>query len=229
MKPRDRLVVAIVAVVAIAGSFWFFALAPKRERATEVAALVAKAEARRDVATAKAAKGEQAKDGYPADYATVAKLGKALPAKADVPSLLFQLETAARAAKVDFRKMTVEDTPLGAPPTATPASGAATPSGIAPSSFTFTFEGTFVHLTRMLREIGKFSAVKGPSVSISGRLLTVDQVKLSAGRVGLPILKAEVTAKAYVAAIPSTLPGHSTPTVAAPATTPPTTTAAVTP
>ncbi len=63
----------------------------------------------------------------------------------------------------------------------------------------------------MLREIGRFSRVKGTKVSVSGRLLTLDQVKLSAGRDGLPSVKADITANAYVAPIPSTLPGQTAP------------------
>jgi hypothetical protein len=142
-----------------------------------------------------------------------------VPAQADVPSLVFQIESAARGSKVDFRKVTVEDQAATAPgaPAATP-----TTSGISSTPVTFTFEGSFFGLQRMLREIDRFSRVKGSKVSVSGRLLTLDQVKLSAGRVGLPNVKAEITANAYVAPVPSALPGQpataSTPPTTAPAT-----------
>jgi hypothetical protein len=135
-----------------------------------------------------------------------------------VPSLVFQIESAARGSKVDFRKVTVEDsaaTPPGAP---APAATTATTSGISPTPVTFTFEGSFFALQRMLREIDRFSRVKGTKVSVSGRLLTLDQVKLSAGRAGLPAVKAEITAKAYVAPVPSALPGQTAPQTTAPAT-----------
>jgi hypothetical protein len=66
----------------------------------------------------------------------------------------------------------------------------------------------------MLREIDRFSRVKGTKVSVSGRLLTLDQVKLSAGRAGLPAVKAEITARAYVAPVPSALPGQTAPQTA---------------
>jgi hypothetical protein len=201
-------------VAAILGALWFLALAPDRQRASELAGLVTTAEARRAAAITKVAGAERAKAHYATDYATLARLGKAVPPKADVPSLVFQLETAARTAKVDFRKVTLSDAPPAAPDT----SKAATPSGISSSPFNFTFEGSFVGLQRMLREIGRFSRVKGTTISISGRLLTLDQVKLSAGRSGLPSVKAEVTANAYVAPIASALPGPTAPQT--PATTP---------
>jgi Tfp pilus assembly protein PilO len=203
MKQRDRLILAIVGVAGLAAAFWFLALAPKREQTQALAAQVTRAQVRRDSASAKAAGAEQAKARYATDYATVARLGKALPPKADVPSLVFQLESAARAAKVDFRKVTVENLPVAAPGTT------GTTSGIASTPFSFAFEGSFFGLQRMLREIDRFSRVKGSKVSVSGRLLTLDQVKLSAGRDGLPSVKADITANAYVAPIPSTLPGHT--------------------
>lgn len=205
MKSRDRLILAILGAAGLAAAFWFLAVAPKREQASALAAQVTQAQVRRDTATAKAANAEQARARYANDYATVARLGKALPPKADVPSLVFQLESAARAAKVDFRKVTVENQPAAAP-------GATdTTSGISSTPFTFAFEGSFYGLQRMLREIGRFSRVKGTKVSVSGRLLTLDQVKLSAGRDGLPSVKADITANAYVAPIPSTLPGQTAP------------------
>jgi hypothetical protein len=209
MKTRDRLVLAIIGVAAVAAAFWFLALAPRREQASDLAAQVTQAEVRRDAATAKALAAERAKARYADDYATVARLGKAVPPEADVPSLVFQLESAARAAKVDFRKVTVESTQPSAPgdATATSTTTTSTTSGISPTPFTFTFEGSFFGLNRMLREIGRFSRVKGQRISVSGRLLTLDQVKLSAGRAGLPNVKAEITANAYVAPIPSALPG----------------------
>jgi len=206
MKSRDRLILAILGVAGLAAAFWFLALAPKREQTSALAVRVTQAQVRRDAASAKAAMAEQAKARYATDYATVARLGKALPPKADVPSLVFQIESAARAAKVDFRKVTVEDLPAAAP------GATGTTSGISSTPFTFSFEGSFFGLQRMLREIDRFSRVKGTKVSVSGRLLTLDQVKLSAGRDGLPSVKADISANAYVAPIPSTLPGQTAPT-----------------
>lgn len=211
MNTRDRLILAIVGVAGVAAAFWFLALAPERERASTLAAQVTQAQVRRDAAMVKAANAEQAKARYAADYATVARLGKALPQKADVPSLVFQLESAARAAKVDFRKVTVESQPAAAPGATDTTDTTDTTSGISATPFSFAFEGSFYGLQRMLREIGRFSRVKGTKVSVSGRLLTLDQVKLSAGRDGLPSVKADITANAYVAPIPSTLPGQTAP------------------
>jgi hypothetical protein len=241
MKQRDRLVLSILAVAGVVGAVWFLALAPKREAAKAVTAKVTAAEQRRDAANQQATVAEQAKATYRRDYATVARLGKAVPAKADVPSLVYQLESAARAAKVDFRAITVETSPASAPPApaapAAPASpaapatsgapaspGAASSAGIEQKGFQFTFEGKFLSLRRLLSEIERFSRVNGSKVSVSGRLLTIDTVALNPAAKGFPDIRAEIKASAYVASVPSALPAASSPQVSgAPA---PTTTTA---
>jgi len=95
MKSRDRTVLCILGLAGLAAALWFLALAPKRQEASDLAAKVTQAEARRDGANAKAAVAEQARATYRRDYAIVARLGKATPPSADVASLVYQLESAA--------------------------------------------------------------------------------------------------------------------------------------
>jgi hypothetical protein len=216
MGARGRSLLGIAAMIGTLVALWLFAVAPKRQQAARLSVGLVQAQQRLDAATAQAATAEQARATYAHDYATVARLGKAVPVSADVPSLVFQLESAARRAKVDFRAVSV----LDSPPEAPPAAGAVAPAGggIQPAPFSFKFEGTFAGLQRLLSEIDRFSRVKGTQVSVDGRLLTVDGVTLSPGRRGLPQIQGLVTAKAYVADLPSALPGA--PAAAVPAVTP---------
>jgi type IV pilus assembly PilM-like protein len=225
MSARDRFMhgTVAVAVAAAVAAAWLLAVAPKRQEGADLGAQVAQAQARLGAATARDAVVEQARASYRKDYATVARLGKAMPPRADVASLVFQLEAAARAARVDFRSVTVESAPATAPPskdagakatgtggdtgTGTAATAPAAASGVEPQPFTFSFEGTFVGLRRLLAAIDRFSHVDGGTLSVSGPLLTVDSVVITAGRVGLPNVKADITAKAYVADLPAALPG----------------------
>lgn len=187
-------------------AFWFLALAPKREQAADIGAQVTAAEARRDAAVTQATQAELAKATYRRDYATIARLGKAVPPRADVPSLVYQLESAAKNAKVDFRAVAVQDSP---PPAPGSASTGPTSTGIVPTPFSFTFEGGFFSLRKLLESVDRFSRIKGDKVSVSGRLLTIDGVTMTAGRQGLPQVKAQITANAYVAEIPDALPGSN--------------------
>ena len=215
MKTRDRIAVTFLGLAALTAALWFLALAPKREQAADLTAKVTQAESRLEAASSAAATAEQARASYRRDYATFARLGKATPPKADVASLVYQLESAARDAKVDFRSLSSPtETAEGAGDQATAEKPAST-TGITPVPFTFTFEGSFFKLRKLLRSVDRFSRLRGQKVSISGRLLTLDGIKLSPGRSGFPQVKVEIVARAYVAELPEPPPdGAPAPTSA---------------
>ena len=216
MNPRLRIALGIVAAVGVLAALWIGAVAPKREEAADLGARVEQAEQRRDDATARAIRAEQARATYARDYATVARLGKAVPPTTDVPSLVFQLESAAHGAKVDFRAVNVLDAAPAAP--APTDAAAVTPGGgIQSTPFSFKFEGDFFGLQKLLARIDRFSRVKGSKVSVNGRLLTIDGVTLNPARQGLPRVQGLVTARAYVADMPDALPGAGTSAATGPA------------
>jgi hypothetical protein len=253
MSLRDRMIIAVLACVVACAGFWFAALKPKRAEATAADARAAAAQARLDQATATLAQGETAKKGFEADYATIARLGKAVPNDDDAASLVFQIETAARKAKIDFRSLTVggdgaapaaaesapaqsTDAKSGSTSSSTssssasagssasaPATGsaAASSSALAPGvvtgtggvnrlPFQFKFDGDYFSLTRLLDLLRGFTTTKGDAVQVRGRLLDVQSVKLEEGRKGFPQVTATISATAYLAAEPVTLPGGAT-------------------
>jgi hypothetical protein len=125
---RDRMVLtALVAVAALAAS-WFLVLAPRRQDAARLADQVAQAQQQRDAAVAAVAHGNAGRRSYADDYATVARLGKAIPADDDVPSLVYQLEDAARRTGVDFHSVQLSGG-SGSPPAPAPAPAAPAASG----------------------------------------------------------------------------------------------------
>src|SRR5439155_21525745 len=81
------------------------------------------AQARLQTAQQNASAAAVARARYATDYATVARLGKAVPAANDVPSLVYQLDSAATGAHIDFRSIHLSatsspSTPAPAPPAA---------------------------------------------------------------------------------------------------------------
>ncbi len=206
MSPLYRMLLGIVVTVGLAVGAWMGVVAPKREQAARLGSEVAQAEQRRDDASARAALAEQARTTYARDYATVARLGKAVPVTADVPSLVFQLESAARRAKVDFRAVNVLDAAQEAPPAPDAGATSAPGGGIQPTPFSFKFEGDFFGLQKLLAQVDRFSRVKGTQVSVNGRLLTIDGLSVSPSSRGLPRVQGVVTARAYVADLPDALP-----------------------
>jgi len=220
---RDRTVLIVVGLLAALAAFWFLAVSPKRKEATDLSSQVTSAESRLAAAQASAANAAAAKARYDADYATVARLGKAVPADADVPSLMYQLETTAHANKVDFRKvsLTGSSSSVGTAPTTAAAAAASVNGGTAASGgsavtaalppgatvgpagfptmpFSFQFNGSFFSMQKFRNALGGLTTVKGDSISVKGRLLTVDGVNLKAGPKGFPQVQATVAVTAYL-------------------------------
>ncbi len=124
MTNRDRTMIMVVALFAVLGAFWFLVLSPKRDDVASLKDEVTSAQTRLDTANAAATTAESAKAKYADDYRTVASLGKAVPADDDVPSLVFQLQQATKASKIDFNSIMLTGTstaaaaPAVAPPVA---------------------------------------------------------------------------------------------------------------
>jgi type II secretory pathway pseudopilin PulG len=220
---RDRTVLIVVGVLAAVAAFWFFAISPKRKEASDVSAQVSSAQQRLDTAQASAASAQAARKRYNTDYATVARLGKAVPVDDDLPSLVYQLQTTAAANHVDFRgiKMTgsASAAPTGAAAAVASATGNTGSSSTTPAStitsalppgatvgaagfptmpFSFDFNGSFFNMQRFLKALNGLTDVDGKTISVKGRLLTVDGIGLKASVRGFPDVDATVAVTAYL-------------------------------
>jgi hypothetical protein len=155
---RDRIVLLVLLGAAVLAGFWFTQLAPKRETLKTLDADIATQRKRLDEARSTETQAAAAKRRYDSDYATVARLGKAVPVDDNVPSLVYQLESAAKGAKVDFRSLKLNASGGGAP-AATPAPAPAasgSPSGPASGSSSSASSGS------------SSSSSSAPSASSSG-------------------------------------------------------------
>jgi hypothetical protein len=138
LTDRDRkILLALIPLVAVVG-YWFLLLAPKRQEASKVRDELAQAETVRDTAQQKASQLAGAKRSFAADYATVIRLGKSIPTNVDMPSLLVQLDRAARGTGIKFTDIKAGERSAAPTPAAaaTPGGGAASPAapGAAPAS-----------------------------------------------------------------------------------------------
>lgn len=125
MSDRDRKILLALVPLALVAAYWFLLLSPKREEAAKVREAAAQAESVRDTAQQKASQLAGAKRSFAADYATVIRLGKSIPTSLDMPSLLVQLDEAAKGTGIDFVSIqTGERTTSAAAPAGPPAAGA---------------------------------------------------------------------------------------------------------
>jgi len=216
MTGRDRLVIIVVLVAgALAGS-WFLALAPQRKEASKLAAEVATQQETLDAALSDVAAGVAARRTYARDYATVARLGAAVPDDDNVASLLVQVQQASKASKIDFRSLKIGQAssagsaapapPLptvGAP--ATQATTATLPPGAAVGAagfptmpFSFEFTGDFFRLSDFMGRLERFLVVRNRVLSVRGRFMTLDGLALNEAPKGFPAVKASVAATTYL-------------------------------
>jgi hypothetical protein len=227
-----------VAAIAVFGAFWFMVLTPKHNDAKAIGTKVGAAQARLQTAQSSAASAEAAKARYARDYATIARLGKAVPVDDDMPSLVYQLSHTAKVNHVDFRsiKLTSNGTAAAAPTgvaaavasangntSATSSTPAATvapalppgavvgTAGFPTMPFTFTFNGSFFHMQRFLKALNGLTAVQGKNINVKGRLLTVDGVGLKASPKGFPNVDATVAVTAYLLPADEGLTAGATP------------------
>jgi Tfp pilus assembly protein PilO len=119
---RDKKILMLLVPVALIAAYWFLLFAPKREESAAIQEKLSQAETELQTAESQAASVSGAKQNFASDYTTVIRLGKAVPSNVDMPSLLMQLDRAARGTGIDFDKIATGER-SGA------AAGAPTPPG----------------------------------------------------------------------------------------------------
>ena len=130
MTDRDKKILTLLIPIALIAAYWFLILSPKKEESAAIQDKLAQAQSEQQTAESAAAAVSGAKSNFAADYTTVIRLGKAVPSTVDMPSLLMQLDRAARGTDISFDKIqTGERTAAPAP---APASGGSS-SGTAQS------------------------------------------------------------------------------------------------
>ena len=117
LTPRDRKIVLILLPLILLAGYWFMVLAPKRAESAKVQEELTKARGERDTAQAQVGQLNAAKASFASDYQTVIRMGKAIPETVDMPSLLVQLDRAARGTGIDMREIKVSKATQSSTPT----------------------------------------------------------------------------------------------------------------
>jgi hypothetical protein len=210
MTARDRGVLIGIVSLALLAAAWFLLVAPEREKASKLATSVSAASAQ--LATAEgeltSARGAQAR--YATAYNSIVNLGKAVPPAQEVPSLIYQLDQASNHKQVDFNSIATGGSAGTGASGASPSAAASAASTTASSAFsqmpfTFVFNGTFFNLEHLFQQLNRFTErTTSGSLEISGRLLTVQSVKLAplssgaSAEASRGVLSGTITATAYV-------------------------------
>jgi Tfp pilus assembly protein PilO len=239
MTRTNKILATLVAVGLAAFGFYYLALAPQREEAARLESEITKKTAEFAAAKTQLASYEQAKASYKRNYATLARLGKALPADDDVGSLLVQLEDAADRSGVDFEKIELSSG-IGGAAGGQPAEDKPSGGGLAPAPgavpvangvlsampFSFAFTGSYFELSAFLARLERFVTMNNRQLEATGRLLRLESVAVTPAPAGFPRMQAQISATTYLVPPVEAVAGAPTPPADGTAPTAPTTTTA---
>ncbi len=162
MNRTYRILIVVVLCAAAVGGYWKFVLAPKREEAAALQEKVAVTQAQLEQTQATLASYKKSATTYRENYATVVRLGKAVPADDDTRSLLVQLDTAAKRSAVSFSNIDLQQSGcrrhaparLRQPaPGTTVVPGAIAGGSFSTMPFSFSFAGDFDSLSNFFARV----------------------------------------------------------------------------
>jgi len=254
MSASNRIIVAMLAVVALAVAFWMLLLSPKKEEVSKLDKQVTKQQEELAVHQAEVQQGLAAQKAFPSAYRDLVVLGKAAPADDDTASLIVQLSRNARKAGVRFETFVLtpvteggEEAPEATttpdasepasfvPPTEVAAStmpiGASIgPAGLAVMPYTLTFKGSFFNVADFIHGLDSLVESNNQKVEVTGRLITISGFSLSEDpNKKFPALEASFTVTTFLVPPEQGVTAGASPTSPEPATTQVSTTTGGTP
>jgi Tfp pilus assembly protein PilO len=177
MTTRDRLFGLGLAAAAILAAMWFLLVSPERAKISGLNAEVASAQQALSAAQSKLSAARTSQASYQTDYASIVKLGEAVPPTPQVPSLVYELDQLSNSKDVDFASISAS----GGSASATAA------TGFTALPFTFTFNGSFFDLYNLLNKLNGLAVqTSNGGVQITGRLLTIQSADLTASTGAAP-------------------------------------------
>jgi type II secretory pathway pseudopilin PulG len=218
MTSRDRMILVVVCAAVLLVAPYLLVVSPKRSQAAKLQKQVNGVQSQLDSVRSQALSAQAARNSFATSYAALVRLGEAVPTDDNTPSLIYELQSAASAAHVDFRTLTFNAGSSSSSSSA-PSSGSSAPSsssgaqaataalppgatvgpaGFPTEPFTFTFQGNFYHLADFLGRLQRFVVMGNQRLSVSGRLMTLDAISLGAAPSGFPQITASISATTYL-------------------------------
>jgi Tfp pilus assembly protein PilO len=244
LNSSNRLILAILAVVALAVAFWMLLLGPKRDEASKLATDVARLEASLSEHQSVVDTALEARKDFPTDYQQLVVLGKAVPRDDDTASLLVQLNKIAHRTEVRFQLIELNEegggeavaAPAASAPSEGPGSttaGAASPTEVAASTlplgaaigpaglavmpYKLTFTGDFFKLADFIKGLDSLVKTENEKLGVSGRLITVNGFALAPDPdKTFPALEATFSITTYLLPPEQEVAAGATPTAPAP-------------
>jgi hypothetical protein len=209
---RDRTVIMVVLALGAIVAGWLLVVSPKRSQASSLGTQISSEQSQLTAAEGQVASGMSARRAFAGQYAQLARLGEAVPPDDDVPSLIYQVQSAASAAHVSCRGLQLTGGgSSSAPSTSSSSSGStttATPqlppgasvgaAGLPTEQFSVTLAGNYFNLSSFFNRLEEFVTSDDSTLTIRGRLMSINAINLVPGPTGFPQITATVSATTYI-------------------------------
>ncbi len=230
MTARDRTVIMIVLALGAIVAGWLLVVSPKRSQASSLSTQITSVQSQLTAAEGQVASGMSARRAFAGQYAQLAKLGEAVPPDDDVPSLIYQVQSAAQAAHVSFRGLQLTGGGSSSAPSTSSSGSTTTPTpqlppgasvgaaGLPTEQFTVTLTGNYFNLSNFFNHLESFVTSDSGTLTIRGRLMSINAINLVPGPTGFPQISATVSATTYIVPPTEGTFGGATPAGPAPTT-----------
>ena len=207
MSTRDRTILGVVCLVVAIVAPYLLVISPKRAQASKLQTQINAVQAQLASVQQQLAEGERARAAFASSYTTLVRLGEAVPTDDNTPSLIYQLQAAAKQTGIQFQSLTFNAGQGGGSSSSNSSSAAAGalppgatvgPAGFPVEPFTFTFTGNFFHLANFLGRLQKFVTATNKKVSVSGRLMSLNGITFAPNTTSSAQIQATIAATTYL-------------------------------
>lgn len=165
MKKRDIGILIGLGVVVLLVAWYFLIIGPKRDKLAETEKQLEQEQKTYEDNSAKIKRITEEKNAAQQTEGEIMKLDKLIPADAQVPSLIIELQQSAQEAGIEFMKIE-------------PAEAVAGADGNTIIPFEMKFQGDFFDVNDFLYRVENYARMEGNDVNVSGRLLSVVEIIL---------------------------------------------------
>ncbi len=198
LRGRDRILLAIVAIVALFGAYYMVALKPERQKVSALDAQITTARSNLVAAQESYVTGKKAQAALKATTEEWSAIHLAVPAESDIPALLRTLQNTAASVRVHMQSISLSGASASSAPatTTTPATPGATTTAAptaTPVPVQLTFAGGYRALDTLVRRLNSLVVVSHGRLHATGPLMNISTVSLS----GSGKLTVQISASLY--------------------------------
>ncbi len=189
MRRRDIYILVGLGVLAVIAAWYFLIISPKRDELAQVRQDRDTEKRQYETDKARLERLPEEKSAARQAQEDLLKINKLVPADAQIPSLMVELEASADKAGIDFVKIAPKDPVSVGGETVIPLD--------------ITVEGRYFDVNDFLYRIENYARVEGSNVNVSGRFISVVKISMEEGDFfEWPYVTAKMGANIYMTSPP---------------------------